>query len=99
VKANALSKPRSIRPSTTLGFQPVQKYEHKRKKEKTPPLEIRDKVQEDFIVVCNKCLTKHGGQVVKQVSKLEKIFEHIISLELIARTNHNMVVLDHNFSI
>ncbi len=80
-------------------FRPVQKYEHKRKKEKTPPLEIRDKVQKDFIVVCKKCLTKHGGQVVKQVSKLEKIFERIISLEIITKTNHNMVVLDHTFSI
>ncbi len=79
VKANQLSKPKSIRPSTTLGFQLIQKYEHEHKKEKTPPLEIHDKVQEDFIVVYKKCLTKHGGQVVKQVSKPKKILERNIS--------------------
>ncbi len=68
-KANALSKPRSSRPLTTLALQLVQTFEHKRKKEKTPPLEIHNKVEEDFVVVHKKRLTKHGGQVVKQVSK------------------------------
>jgi hypothetical protein len=37
VKVNALSKPRSGRPSTTLDLQPIQKFEHKRKKEKPHP--------------------------------------------------------------
>jgi hypothetical protein len=41
------------------------------------PLEIRDKVEEDFVVIHKKCFTKHGGQVIKQVSKLERIFEHL----------------------
>ncbi len=77
---NALLKPRSNRPFTTLALQPTQKFEHKRKKENTPPLEIRDKVQEDF-VVHKKHFTKHGNQVVKEVLKQEKIFEHTISSE------------------
>jgi hypothetical protein len=50
-KANALSKPRNNRPSTTLTLQLIQIFEHKRKKEKTPPLEIRDEVQKEFIIV------------------------------------------------
>jgi hypothetical protein len=37
VKANALSKPRSNCPSTTLVLQPIQKFKHKHKKEKTLP--------------------------------------------------------------
>jgi len=74
-KANALLKLSSIRLSTTLVLQLIQKFEHKHKKEKTPPLEIHDEIQEDFIVIHNKHFTKHGGQVIKQVSKLERIFE------------------------
>ncbi len=35
VKANALSKPRSNCPLTTLVLQPIQKFKHKHKKEKT----------------------------------------------------------------
>jgi hypothetical protein len=66
---NALSKPRNSRPSITLTLKLVQTYKHKRKKEKTSPLEICNKVQKDFIVVCKKCLTKHGGQTIKQVLK------------------------------
>jgi hypothetical protein len=38
-KVNALSKPRSNHPSTTLILQLIQKSKHKRKKDKTPPLE------------------------------------------------------------
>jgi hypothetical protein len=68
-KANALSKPRNSRPLTTLALQLVQTFEHKCKKERTLPLEIHNKVQEDFFVVHKKRLTKHGSQVVKQVSK------------------------------
>jgi len=60
-KANALSKPRSCHPLTTLALQLVQKFEHKQKKEKTLPLEICNKVQEGFVLVRKKCLTKHGG--------------------------------------
>ncbi len=74
-KVNALLKPRSGCPSTTLVLQPVNKFKHKHKHEKTLPLEIRDKVQEDFVFVHKKCLTKHGGQAIKQVSKLERIFK------------------------
>jgi hypothetical protein len=99
VKANALSKPKNIHLSTTLALQLVQKSEHKHKKEKTPPLEIHNEFQEDFIVVCKKHLTKHGGQVVKQVSKPERILERIILPKPIIRTNCNMVVLNHTFSI
>jgi len=40
------------------------------------PLEISDGVQENFVVVCKKCFMKHGGQPIKQISKLEKIFGH-----------------------
>jgi hypothetical protein len=79
VKVNALSKPRNSRPLTTLALQPVQKFEHNCQKEKTPPLKICDKVQEDFVPFYKKHFTKHGGQVIKQVSKLEKIFERTIS--------------------
>jgi len=69
-KVNALSKPRNNWPLITLVLQPVQTYGHKREKEKTLPLEIHDKVQEDFIIVCKKRLIKHGGQTIKQVLKL-----------------------------
>jgi hypothetical protein len=99
-KVDALSKPRSSCPSTTLTLQPIQKSEHKCKKEKSLPLGIRDKVQEDFILVCKKCLTKHGGQIVKQVSKPQKILEHIVSLDsIIHEKNRNTMVLDHTFFI
>jgi hypothetical protein len=81
-KVNALSNPRSNHPSTTLTLQPIQTFEHKCK-EKTPPLEICDEVQEEFIVVHTKRLTKHGSQAVKQVSKLKKIHKHLTLLELI----------------
>jgi hypothetical protein len=65
----------------TLALQLVHKFEHKWKKEKTSPLEIRDKVQEDFVLVCKKCLMKHGGQVVKQVLKPKRILKYIASSE------------------
>ncbi len=48
-------------------------------------MEIHDKVQEDFIVVHKKHFTKHGGQVVKQVLKLERILKCIVSPEPIIR--------------
>jgi hypothetical protein len=51
-KANALSKPMSSHPSTTLTLQPIQMSKHKSKKEKTMPLKISDKVQESC------CLSK-----------------------------------------
>jgi ubiquinone biosynthesis protein Coq4 len=56
---------------------------HKHKQEKTPPLDIHNEVQEEFIVVYKKWFTKHGCQVVKQVSKLERILQRPASLELI----------------
>ncbi len=65
VKTNALSKPRNSCPSITLALQPIQTFEHKCKKEKTPPLDICDKVQKEFVVVHKKRLMKHGGQVIK----------------------------------
>jgi hypothetical protein len=58
---------------------------HKCKKEKSPPLEIRAKVQKKFVVVCKKCLMKHGGQTLKQVSKPKTILEHPTSLKPITR--------------
>jgi hypothetical protein len=69
VKANALLKLNNIRLLTTLALQGVQPFEHMHKKEETPPLEIHDKVQKEFVVVHKKCCTKHGGQPVKQVLK------------------------------
>jgi hypothetical protein len=39
-KANALSKPRNSHPSTTLTLQLIHAFEHKHKKEKTPPFKI-----------------------------------------------------------
>jgi hypothetical protein len=77
VKANALLKPRNSRPSITLALKPVQTYKHKHKKEKTSPLEICNKVQKTFVVVRKKCLTKHGGQIIKQVLKPERILKHL----------------------
>jgi hypothetical protein len=54
VKANALLKLNNSCHSTSLTLQPVQKSKHKRKKEKTSPLEIHDEVQEDsFLSVRN----------------------------------------------
>jgi hypothetical protein len=44
-------------------------------------LEICDEIQEEFVVVCKKHFMKHGGQAVKQVSKPEKILEHLTLLE------------------
>jgi len=68
-KVNAFSKPKSNHPLTTLVLQLVQMFKHKLKKEETPPLEICNKVQEEFVVACKKCLTKHGSQTIKQVLK------------------------------
>jgi hypothetical protein len=75
-KTNPLSKLRNSCPFITLTLQLVHMSKHKCKKEKTPPLEICDKVWKEFVVVHKKCLTKHEGQVVKQVWKPERIFEH-----------------------
>jgi len=85
VKANALLKPRSNHPSTTLALQPVQNSKHKHKKEKTMPLDIHKKVQEDFVLVHKKYLMKHGHHVVKQVLKPKKILKHTVSLEPMTR--------------
>jgi hypothetical protein len=81
VKANALSNTRSSHLSTTLALHLIQKSKHKRKKEKTPPLEIHNEVQKDFILVRKKCFTEHGGQTIKQVLKLKRILKHTASLE------------------
>ncbi len=54
-------------------------------------MEIHDEVQEDFVLVRRRRLTKHGGQVVKQVSKPERIFKRTFSLEPIIRE-----ILQHN---
>jgi hypothetical protein len=64
-KANALSKPRSSYPSITLTLQLVHTSKHKCKKGKTPPLEIHDKVQKEFAIVCKKCFMKHESQTIK----------------------------------
>jgi hypothetical protein len=96
-KANALLKPRSNRFSTTLILQLVQKFEHKHKKEKTPTLEIHNEVLKDFIAVHNKHFTKHGGQVIKQVSKLERIFECTISLECIIQEKSQHIGIGSHF--
>jgi hypothetical protein len=81
VKANALSKPRSSCALITLTLQLIHTSKHKCKKEKTPPLDIHDKVQKEFVVVHKKCLTKHEGQAIKQVSKPKRILEHPTLLE------------------
>ncbi len=39
------------------------------------PLEIHNKVQDDFVLVCKNCLVKHGGQAIKHVLKLKRIHE------------------------
>ncbi len=92
-KANALSKSRNSRPSTTLVLHPVQTSEHKYKKEKTLALEICNKVEKEFVIIYNKHLTKHGGQVIKQVlnDEPEKIFERLVSLKPIIweKSQHN----------
>jgi hypothetical protein len=80
-KANTLLKPRNNCPLTTLALQLIQTSKHNHKKDKTPPLDIRDKIQKEFIVVLKKCLRKHGGQIVKQVLKLKRILERPTSLE------------------
>jgi hypothetical protein len=73
--------------------------EHKHKKEKTLPLEVHDKVQEDFVVVREKHFTKHGGQAIKQVLK-PKIFSNALPhRNLSFGKNHNTMVLDHTFFI
>jgi hypothetical protein len=65
--------------------------EHKHKKEKTLPLEIHDEVQEEFIVVRKKRLMKHGGQTIKQVSKLERILKCPALLEpiIVEKSQHS----------
>jgi hypothetical protein len=54
-------------------------------------LEICNEVQKEFIVVCKKRLTKHGGQAIKQVSKPKKVLERPTSLEPITweKSQHN----------
>jgi hypothetical protein len=98
-KKDAFSKPRNSCPLITLTLQLVHMSKHKCKKEKTPPLEICDKIQKEFIVVHKKCLTKHEGQIIKQVSKLKRIFEHLTLPNLSLERNHNTMVLDHTFYI
>ncbi len=98
-KANALSKPKSSRPSITLALQPIQMYEHKRKKEKTSPLEIRDKIEQDFVIVHKKYFTKHGGQLIKQVLNQRGFSSAPLCQNLSLWINRNIVVLDHTFSI
>jgi len=90
-KAKTLLKPRSNCPLITLALQLVQTFEHNHKKEKTPPLEIRDKVQKEFVVVRKKCFTKHEGQAVKQVLKPKRILERPATLEPITqeKSQHN----------
>jgi hypothetical protein len=85
VKENALSKPKNSRLSIALVLNLVQMYKHKRKKEKTASLEIHNEVQKDFIVVHKKCLTKHGGQTIKQVLKPKRILECLDSSKPITR--------------
>jgi len=55
------------------------------------PLKILNEVKDEFIVVRKKRLTKYGGQVVKQVSKLERIFKCPASLKPITwdKSQHN----------
>jgi len=89
-KANELSKPRNSCPLTTLTLHLVQTFEHKHKKEKIPPLEIHDEVQEEF-VVCKKHLMKHESSIVKQIVVPKRILEHPILLKLITqeKSQHN----------
>jgi hypothetical protein len=47
----------------------------------SPPLEIGDEVQKDFILVHKKFFMKYGDQTIKQVSKSKKIFECTTSLK------------------
>jgi hypothetical protein len=97
-KTNALSKPKRNRLSTTLTLQLVQKYEHKHKKEKISPLEIHDEVQKDFVLVYKEHLMKHGGQVVKQVSKPKRIFEcTILPKPIIQETSQHSGIGSHLF--
>jgi hypothetical protein len=44
-----------------------------------------------IIVICKKHLTKHGDRVIKQVLKLERIFERLVLLKPITRgkSQHN----------
>jgi hypothetical protein len=49
------------------------------------PLDICNEVQEDFILVRKKCLSKQGSQTIKQVLKPEKIFKRATSQELITQ--------------
>jgi hypothetical protein len=76
MKANALSKSKISRPSSTLILKGVQMSKHKWKKEKTPPLETCNEILKEFMVVHKKQLTRYGGQLVKQVPKIDKIQEH-----------------------
>jgi hypothetical protein len=58
VKANTLVKSKNNCHLITLVLQPIQMFEHNHKKEKTSPLEIRDKVQKEFVVICKKMFQK-----------------------------------------
>ncbi len=73
--AFALSKPNSSCPSITLALQAIQTFEHKRKKEKALPLEIRDEISKEFVVVYKKCFMKYGSQLVKQVFETRNFFQ------------------------
>ncbi len=97
-KKNALSKPRNSHPSTTLTLQLVQTFEHTHKKDKTPPLEICNEVQEEFVVVHKKRLTKHGGQAIKLVLKPERIFKcHALPKPIIQEKPQHSGIGSHLF--
>jgi hypothetical protein len=62
-KVNALSKQWHNRPSSTLALKgkPSNTFEHKRNKEKMTSLDIHKKVPKEFMIVCKKWFTRHGG--------------------------------------
>jgi len=74
VKANALLKPRHSCPLSTLALERVEVLQHKKNKEKTPPLEIPIcdvGLNKEFVVVHNRQHTKHVIQnIFKQLLKI-----------------------------
>jgi hypothetical protein len=79
-KVNALSKPRINHPSFTLALKGVQTSKHKRNKDKTLPLEIRNEGFKELLVFHKKQFMRHGSQLVKQILKTDMILEHFVLL-------------------
>jgi len=98
VKANALSKPRSNCPSTTLVLQLIQKFKHKHEKEKTLPWFVMKFNRILFLFAKNASRNMEAKQSNKFWSQKGFSSTPLCRNPSLGR-NHNTMVLDHTFFI